>query len=663
MKKKITLVVLASIFSMALVGCGGTSSKEPAGSQDAPISRNAGETVYPNAITVTVTGATAKDGFDVFMKPGETVTLNATYTPADANTNLEIYWTRSPESLFERPVESNNGKTITLTAKSEGDATVMATMYGENYADVNSNVIKFRIQGDHKANADFEKGSVSYVESGVTKPLTIDTLYRAGGNPHMNPVGGAHVLVVPVGFQEAKYQAIQTSSTIEKIKDVFLRTHDEVRAAGGWESLKSFYQISSYGKSQFDAQVCNGWYIWPNANSETCGGGPDVVVKIGAWYREEYAKANHGVLGADAHEWSWFDSDKDGFIDLVWLVYSHETKTNDTQWWAYVTYVSGTPNVTTPVPKTLGWASFDWSNDGHDPHTYIHETGHTYGLDDYYDYTNVWKPMGGIDFMDQNLGDHNMVSKFMLGWTSPYVVDDEAIITLRPGTTTGDCFLIPSPGYNGTAFDEYFMFELMAPVGVCEADYKAGYSGTSGYSQPGIRVMHADTRVYNSNRDTYVSTQSQVPYAAGGIRIDNSYGGRSSLYADSDYFPTFDSKGNEIQNYMTELSLIEAYIGDTTWPKSSGYNASNASLFKAGDVFNLASSRGWANEFMPSHDNRWNKAKTITGWSRDKKSQTYTIDDTCRFNYEVKVLSIDTDPTYGYTARVLVTPNAACYNA
>ena len=128
MKKKITLVVLASIFSMALVGCGGTSSKEPAGSQDTPISRNAGETVYPNAITVTVTGATAKDGFDVFMKPGETVTLNATYTPADANTNLEIYWTRSPESLFERPVESNNGKTITLTAKSEGDATVMATM-------------------------------------------------------------------------------------------------------------------------------------------------------------------------------------------------------------------------------------------------------------------------------------------------------------------------------------------------------------------------------------------------------------------------------------------------------------------------------------------------------------------------------------------------------
>ena len=662
MRKKMTLIAIASIFSMALVGCGGTTSKAPVDtSAEATVSREPGTEVFVESITIAATNATPRDGFDIFLKPGQSVTLNATYAPANANTNLDIYWAATPSSLFSNPQPSADGKSVTFTARGEGDGTINATMYGEAFKDVISNNLKFRIEGDHKTNNDFNKGVVTYRDGGVEKSLTIDTLYRAAGSPHMNPVGGAHVLIVPVGFQEAKYQARQTQGTIDMIKKLFLGTEEELKAAGGWQSLKSFYQKSSYGKSNFDGQVCNTWFIYPSANSSDCSGGPDVVNRIGSWYKTEYAKTNHGGLGADAHEWSWFDSDKDGFIDLVWLVYSHETTNNNEQWWAYVTYVGGTGNVSNPVPKTLGWASIDWAAGGLDPHTYIHETGHTYGLDDYYDYNNIWKPMGGIDFMDQNLGDHNMVSKFMLGWTQPWVVTDEAIITLRPGTTTGDCFIIPSPGYNNTAFDEYFMFELMAPVGLCEADYKAGYSGTNGYSEPGIRVLHADTRVFKNDRNTYVSDQAQVPYAAGGIRIDNSYAGRNGLYRDSDYFPTFDDKGKEIQNYMTELSLIEAYIGDTTWTKSSGYNASNSSLFKAGSVFNLSDSRGWASEFMPSRTNLWNKAKTITGWNSSHTQQTYTIDETCRFNYEVKVLSIDPDETYGYTARVLVTPDASCY--
>ena len=648
MKKRITITaIVASIFAMSLTACGGDKSNA------------GGNGGYVKELALTVENATAADGFDGVMNTGASFTVKANFTPANANKELDITWSYS-EDIFSC-VKSEDGKTLTLTAIDEGDSTVSAHMYGEQFADIYSNVLKFRVENQHKTNADFEKGKTEYNGKAINR----DSLYRLANAPHLNNQGGAHVLIVPFGFQDAKWQAKQTTDMIDRIKTTFTGSREEIRAKGGWESLQSFYQTSSYGISQFEAWVCPNWCVY-TGNTESLGGGANAASFARNWYNTEYAKANHGQLGADAHPLTWFDSDQDGFIDLIWLVYSHDTGASGGDWWAYVTYTNSSSNVSNPSVKTLGWAGIQWldeSCNGYDSHTFIHETGHTFGLDDYYDYNHTWAPMAGVDFMDHNMGDHNMVSKFMLGWTSPWVVNDDAIITLRPGTTTGDCFLLPSPGYNGTAFDEYLMFELMAPVGLAEADYKAGYQSTPGFSKPGIRCLHADTRVFNADRDTYAKTINEVTKAKGGIRIDNSYGGRGGLKADSDYFPLFDAENNLVRSYMTQLSIVEAgFTTDLNWTKSSTYNASNASLFHTGDVFNLSNKFKWAETFMPSKSNLWNKAKTITGWTNNT-TQTYTIDETCTFNYEVKVLSIDEDPTYGYTARVLVRKDAACYNA
>ena len=658
MKKTIGLIVLGTIFSIGLCACdpaktSGETSKQASGDK------------YVTSLTITASGVTAKDGFDGFMAPNATFSLAAAYEPADANKSLDITWQASPKSLFTI-TPSEDGKTATVKAKAEGDGTIKAVMYGENATDVVSNVLKFRIEGEHKRNADFNLGYTTYMEGTTEKPLTINTIYTSNGNPHMNNIGGAHVLVIPFGFQEDQYQRKQTTEVLDRMEKLFFGTSEEMKELGAWESLSSFYQKSSYGKSEFTGRMPKSWCIY-NKSAESCTGGVEAAEYGRNWYINEYAKANHGALGADAEPLSWFDSDGDGFIDLIWVIYSHPTVSNDTQWWAYVTYTSNGKNVASPNVKTLGWASIDWSNNtlgGYDAHTYIHETGHTYGLPDYYDYNNIWSPMGGIDFMDHNMGDHNMYSKFQLGWTAPRVVDDDALITLRPGTTTGDCFIIPSPGYNGTAFDEYFMVELMAPVGLCEADYKGGYSNISGYSKPGVRILHIDARVYKGDRNTYITSRNQVATASD-IRVDNSYAGRGGLYSASDYWPVLDKTGKETgQRYYTEASLIESNCDpDKNWQKDHSYTASNASLFTQGSVFNLSDKKGFAEVFMPSQTNLWNKAKTITGWSKDKKSQTYTIDKTITMNYELKVLSIDEDPTYGWTARVLVDKDAACYAA
>ena len=648
--KKLTTFTLSCILAMTLAACTGTGSNKTSDSQQPG-----------GAITIASADATAKDGFDAFMKPNDTITVTATYSGKAAAG--DYYWAGTPSSLFTiTPAE--DGKSASIKAKAEGDGYVTVTIYGKGGADdIVSNQLKVRIEGDHKTNADFQYALNSYKDAGNNDiPLTYNTLYKNSGNPHMNSVGGAHVLVIPLGFQEADIAQKQTSAALGKINKTFFGTTEEMQELGSWESLRSFYRKSSYGISDFDGYIPENWCVWDKADSETCSGGVAAAEYGRTWYIREYAKANHGALGANAPTLDWFDSDKDGFIDLIWVVYSHKTVSNNTQWWAYVTYTGNGSSLGSPNVKTLGWASLDWMGGGYDAHTYIHETGHTYGLNDYYDYNNTWSPMGGIDFMDHNMGDHCMYSKWLLAWTKPLVVNDSALITLRPGTTTGDCFILPSPGYNNTVFDEYMMFELMAPVGLAEADYKAGYSNVPGYSKPGIRVTHVDARVYRNDRNTYAQTLSEV-INSHDIRVDNSYAGRGGLYNDSDYFPILDANGKEVrQNYYTETSLMESSFTETNNWKVAGHNASNSSLFTAGNIFNLSNKKGWAKAFMPSETNLWNKAKTITGWAKDHKSQTYTIDETCTFNYEVKVLSIDEDPTYGYTARVLVTKDAAVYN-
>ena len=561
------------------------------------------------------------------------------------------------------------GKTLLIVSALVSMALVACNNTGNNSESKNSSTNTSttsqtsETQWDGKTNDDFEKAKITYTKGGVEKPLNRNTLYTNAGSPHVDGyhIGEAaeiHAMVVPFGFTDTSLQSRQTTENIARFKTCFFGTNEEIQSKGGLYSLAGFYQQSSYGHSNFQGEVLPAWCVYNGTTSQfqsASGGSAGVFAANYArnWYVSEYAKENHGALGADAHPITWYDVNNDGYIDLMWVVYSNGYKSG-TDWWAYVTYTSNKADKATPAVKTLAWASMLFLENGYagyDTHTFIHETGHTYGLDDYYDYNDQWAPMAGVDYMDHNLGDHSMFSKFTLGWTQPLVVDDSALITLRPGTTTGDCFLLPSPGYNGTAFDEYMMVELMAPVGLARQDYMNGYQSTSGFTQPGIRITHVDNRVELNSHDVPLTDN---PEDAIDVRIGNSYMGRSGVKGDGDYWTHQDGT----RTSYSQFSIMEANCDqDKNWTTSSTYNASNASLFKKGGFFNLKSNWGWAKTFMPSKTNLWNKAKTTTGWT-GKDTQTYTIDETCTFNYSLKVISIEPDETYGYIAKVEVTANA-----
>lgn len=540
----------------------------------------------------------------------------------------------------------------------------------------NSSVTTSVTQGEWtgKTNEDFQKAKTTYLEqyeeNGETKyrekALNMQTLFTNQNSPHLDPLEESHVMVVPFGFEDATCEVEQTQENIERIRHTFFGTKEEVAEKGGWTSVADYYNTSSYGKSTFKGQVLPNWLVYPGTPTqfENYAGGTDYLGLKAAeysrdWYLREYAKENHGLLGADAKPLSWFDQNGDGFIDLLWVVYSRRTGTTG-NWWAYVTYTNNMSNENAPTVKTLGFASIDWmkeGSNGYDAHTFIHETGHTYGLDDYYDYTASWSPIGKVDMMDNNIGDHNAFSKFSLGWLSPLVVDDNAQITLYPTTTTGDCFIIPSPNYNGTAFDEYMMVEFVAPVGLNEQDYMNSYKGVNGFKEPGIRIYHVDARVYaRGKHDTPLTTN---PETGVDMRVCNTKGGRTGLQYDADYFEREDGS----RHYFTLLSLMESTVNnDSNWTTTSTYNATMSTLYKENATFALSGKRheSRAKAFMPSGSNLWNKAKSIKSWTGmgSTLAQVQEIDQTCTMDYSVKVIDISEDAEHGYKATVQITKNA-----
>lgn len=562
--------------------------------------------------------------------------------------------------------------------------------------------------------ADLSTGVTTYTNAaGTTLNLTRSGIYEASGYPHVNshPDSGKKqkLLVAPISFKKDtttdENYIEPTDDLLNKIDKTFTATDEEMLQLSGsaLNSVQSFYNQSSFGKGAFDVVVLPTWveYNGTASDFQTMANGQAGVSMskyVKEWYAKEYAQPNHGSLGADwQYKWSDFDTDNDGYIDLIWQVYAYKyTQSSTSFWWAYVTYTGNSANKADPNIMTLAWASTQFMTEnfnGYDPHTFIHETGHTLGVNDFYDYNSSWKPIGSIDYMDQNLGDHSAYTKFSFGWINPYVLKEEdlaggktAEITLRAGTTSGDALVLASPDYNGTAFDEYLMVELMGPYGLAKRDYESGYSNTSGYTEPGIRITHVDARMSKSaDHDTIITDPNELGKTGGSMHTCNTYGGRSGVKVDSDFWPAEDTSksvpnsvkknhpnakvgtvakmGDSSKNaYFTEISLLESSVQSTNWTSTANYNASTSTtLFKRNQRFNLwNSTKGeastWATHFMPSSSNLWNKAKTTLGWaSANSETMYYEIDESKTCNFNVRVKDIVEDDEYGAKATLTIT--------
>ncbi len=434
-----------------------------------------------------------------------------------------------------------------------------------------------------------------------------------------NEVTDIRLLVVPVEFTDYSADDLPAGrdGTLEAINTIMFGEAEDTE----WQSLRSYYYSSSFGQCNISGSVAP-WYQTGKTVKDFAASSTSAVFSLGQdlwrYYTSTDGKLELGqMLGYEEGEEGTladFDANGDYYVDAVVLLYSCPDRVQDRfnnyidndLYWAWTSSGLG-PSGTT---KNSSFDRFFWTSiytfyeggtyqDGTwrewtaeeeangtaklDAHTLIHEFGHILTLPDYYSYDansggDDYYPMGGVDMMDFNIGDHNSVSKAWYGWTSPYIIDHPGTITLGSATTTGDFCIIPIGGeFNGTLCSQYIAIELISPDGVAEHDayYRLHSSGMSSYpyyySDVAVRVIHVDARPglfrYDSStgitsfagfRETNINTSSSYEYVD--FACDNT--ASRSCYTNYKLLEVLPSSGRSIKAYGTATNDILWHEGD-----------------------------------------------------------------------------------------------------
>ena len=436
----------------------------------------------------------------------------------------------------------------------------------------------------------------SYDSTAKTSNLTLRNISKSFGKSHLPSTGNSRILVIPYEFTDAKF----TYTDLAKIENAFFGSSKDT----GWESVSSFYNKSSYGKLNISGEVT------PKINSNMTVSQFEILdanaTRNNETLTDTILDQCLDLLIKNGMDLSSYDSDNDGYIDAVWIVYSADYNQDSDSLWAYTTWTYSEKKHSNLYSSCYAWASVKFLNEYNygvgtksgDAHTFIHETGHMLGLDDYYSYDydglkNYDTPLGGVDMMDFNIVDHNSYSKYLLGWITPTLITEEYlkannnVLTLSSLVESGKAFLLPaykdgSIAYNGTPFDEYLLLEYYTPTNLNENDSLKKYTnGLQGYNSRGLLVYHVNStvgKVVAKNGDIVWNGEVYDKLPDYSREWGNSYA-FSILFSNSNsYSYTYldDSKSNF---YRTRLISLLPAIGYKIEGKKTGYSG-NSSLFK-----------------------------------------------------------------------------------
>ncbi|MDE7454772.1 MAG: InlB B-repeat-containing protein, partial [Clostridia bacterium] len=399
-----------------------------------------------------------------------------------------------------------------------------------------------------------------------------EKMKETDGSIGLPSTGKYNALVIPVQFQNDNISPEQLAN----LEKAFNGTSTDT----GWESVHSYYYKSSYGKLDITFDITSVFQA-SQTSSYYSGKSEQVTTSAGNWTKDGSAFILEEALNwciTQGIDLSKYDTNGDGCIDAVYLIYSESVDYDEADFfWAYVTWYygdedfSGNNQSDELYAYYYLFAGFDFmdekvkgktdeqyypSIDGLiiNAETFIHETGHLLGLDDYYDYskgTGGDLGLGGADMMDNNVGDHGVYSKIMLGWLDPTIVTSTQTITIKSSQDGGYAILIPL-NWNNSYFCEYLLIDLYTATGLNEMGANQDDSILYGGARYGVRIYH-------------VSSSINDPY--------------------SDNYGSFTDYNNSNSN-IPLIKLIEADGKTTTSSTNYGAWASEEDLWKEGQSFN-----------------------------------------------------------------------------
>lgn len=473
------------------------------------------------------------------------------------------------------------------------------------------------------ATPSIHNGAQVLKNNGYTNTLR-DSNEQIGWNT-LNSTGNQKVLVVPVHFKK------ETNWSTKMLSDLELVFFGKSKYTA-WESVSSYFNKSSYGNLNLTGEVFdtvlevdmtassyNSNYInWYN-NGGSVSYDPGKYIG-GLFY--------NSLNSNDMKKLQEYDQDKDGYIDAIIFCYSNAFSNDGSgAYWAWCSSADNKANLQGPTVNNYMWLSYEFIHEGYgnnaiDAHTFIHEMGHILGLDDYYCYDSYeegyggnypWNCAGELDMQSYNVGDHNIYSKFSLGWLEPKWIKESGEVKLRPSNQYGDAILLKD-SWNGTIFDEYILIEFYTPEGLNEKDATSQYSGRDKmYSQSGLRIYHVDARLanltYNSRTGLVFKNYAVTAENIVSVFKSNNYGyipasnsvQRSYLSSNQEkdrLLHLIDAGGNN--TIAKGLSNRDNYGGtyanrnSTIWQEGKTFTATSAFFMNGNNTFNDGSKVGYS---------------------------------------------------------------------
>lgn len=420
--------------------------------------------------------------------------------------------------------------------------------------------------------------------------------------------GYYNILVLPISFLDSTKGNLENRRI--NIHNAFFGARDKVTSY----SVAEYYNISSYGNVKIRGEVAP-YYELDLSSEEVI----ELSTKVNASkYVTTLAVENYFNNGGNLKD---FDKDNNNYIDGLFIIYDYPySDDNEDLFWAYVDRCNTNYKAKVKIDNTskevminhiepffslYGWASYDFMHKTDfsrvDAHVYIHEVGHLFGLEDYYSSSSIYQPLGCLDMMDFNIGDHNAFSKYLLDWVAPFVIKEATQITLKPFSTTGQFILLPSIYYHDNPFGEYLLLEFYTPEGVNNKDINFDFVYTNArgeqyngklFTNYGIKLYHVDARIGYFEKK---NTNSFIGYVDD-PNIETILAKHKEESTNKSWCYRF-SKNNENSSDPL-IKIIEK--GESNNLKN-GLPATNDTLFKQGDKFKIGNFSTY--EFNNSHLN------------------------------------------------------------
>lgn len=401
--------------------------------------------------------------------------------------------------------------------------------YDERVARINS-LQQYKLSEGLRRRATYKVRKAALEAGGMT-PTQIAQALSSGpqpafpfvAQPELRSHGTVKTLTVLIDFKDHRAGMELPGMTLDTFqKNIYGSGTTAAAAFVPHESLHNYYARASQGAVDVQGNVL-GWHSFPNNQEDySPQKAPGNLPPLQRQNLQQTLdnKANFRLLSdaldkLDAtHDFSQYDNDNDGDLDLVTILYAGPDKGWGSFWWAY-RWEFFIPEAATKTfdgkrakqfvfqfVSRRGAAGADF-----DPTTLLHEMGHAFGLADYYDYQPGIGPdggVGGLDMMHANKGNQCAFSRWLLDWIKPTIVGSGAPIPRRltastsPTTTNKAIAIFPGLASSTAPSEEMFIIENR---------HRIDKGNDAKLPGDGLLIWHVDATV-NGNQNDFLQDNS-----------------------------------------------------------------------------------------------------------------------------------------------------------